>query len=103
MSADAAAIGMIQIKRVDEGFPFSTRLFCNHEMVIRIFMNVWQSVPAHSVSYFSTCLIRFSKSSFCMAPICTMGLPLTGMKRKVGMLCMPNVWASSFSLSTSIL
>ena len=45
----------------------------------------------------------FSNVSFGIAPICIVGLPLTGMNRKVGMLCMPNVWASSCSLSMSTL
>ena len=57
-------------------------------------------VPLSSGLYFRmTDFIRASKSAFCMAPVWAVGLPLMGMKRKVGMLCMPNVSASSRSLS----
>lgn len=54
-------------------------------------------LPSNSDSIIS------SKSASCMAPICAVGWPFMGMKRKVGMLRIPNIWASSRSWSMSTL
>lgn len=58
----------------------------------------FEGIRIHAGNYsVITFPIISSKSSFCMAPICIVGLPFNGMKRKVGMLRMPKTEANSGS------
>ena len=58
----------------------------------------FEGIRIHAGNYsVITFPIISSKSSFCMAPICIVGLPFSGMKRKVGMLRMPKTEANSGS------